>query len=106
MINLIKRSYSIGNKLELEREESIKRLERIILLGVGHVHQCYGHGDNKHRPYTTKIRDVERAQKTLEGLKKEWTQKEIEQVKNHVIGRDIKWPIEGFMSSDDDSGPS
>jgi len=88
------------NQLELEREESIKRLERIILLGVGHVYRCCGHGDNKHRPYTTKIRDIERAQETLEGLKKAWTQKEIEQVKNHMgIERGIKWVL---MFPDDD----
>ena len=81
----MRRSYSIRNQLEREREESIKRLERIILLGVGYVHyRRYGFGDIKHRPYTTKIRDVERAQETLEGLKKAWTQKEIEQVKNHM----------------------
>ena len=80
----MRRSYSIDIQLEREREESIKRLERMILLGVGYVHRRYGFGDVKHRPYTTKIRDVERAQETLEGLKKAWTQKEIEQVKNHM----------------------
>jgi len=95
-----RKSYIIGNQLELDREESIKRLERMILLGVGHVHQCYGPGDNKPRPYTTKIRDVERAQETLEGLRKAWTQKEIEQVKNHMgIEQGIKWLL---MSPDDD----
>ena len=95
-----RKSYIIGNQLELDREESIKRLERMILLGVGHVHRCDGHGEYKHRAYTTKIRDVERAQKTLEGLKKVWTQKEIKQVKNHMgIGRGIKWLL---MSPDDD----
>ncbi len=96
----MRRSYSIDYHLERERKESIKRLERMILLGVGYVHRCIGYGENKNRPYTTKIRDVERAQETLEGLKKAWTQKEIEQVKNHMgIGRGIKWLL---MSPDDD----